>query len=187
MLFSYEVINKEITKIKETKRREEEAYRFTRPLWKLWFVLAASKERDPVPCGPIFSLHPRSIVRVEKNKDNTKEVDIEIVWARSTKNHWRANVLCVLLFTTTFVRYPNKIIRRLVPPTVTIRGSLFITLGTISIGVLNTNFEKNHPETIVPTDKRRSAPLRFDFSSSIGDKGGIVGFEKKHNNIIRNL
>jgi len=60
-------------------------------------------------------------------------------------------------------------------------------LGTISVGALNINFEKNHPEIMVPRDKRRSAPLRLGFSSSIGERGGIVGLERKQSNIIRNL
>jgi len=74
-----------------------------------------------------------------------------------------------------------------VPAIVTIRGRLFIVLGTTSIGALKMNFEKNHPEIIVPIDSRRSAPLRFWFSSSIGESGDIVGLERKHNSIIRNL
>jgi len=74
-----------------------------------------------------------------------------------------------------------------VPAIVTIRGKLFIVLGTISTGALNINFEKNHPEIIVPTDRRKSAPLRLVFSSSIGERGGIVGLERKQSKIIRNL
>jgi len=79
VLFGYEVISKETIDIRKIKRREEEAYRFTSPLWKFWLVLAANRERVPVPCGPIFSLHPRSIVRVERNNDEIKEVVMEAV------------------------------------------------------------------------------------------------------------
>jgi len=87
VLSSYEVINKEIIKIITTNSIEEAAYRFIRPLCNLWLVLVASKEIVPAPCGPIFSLHPRSIVRVEKNNEERNEVAIEAVWAKSTKNH----------------------------------------------------------------------------------------------------
>lgn len=44
-----------------------------------------------------------------------------------------------------------------VPAIVTTIGNLFMDPGTIKIGGRNMNFEKNHPETIVPKDSRSRA------------------------------
>ena len=74
-----------------------------------------------------------------------------------------------------------------VPTIVTSKGRLFMSLGRMKIGVEKMNFEKNHPETIVPRASRRRAFLRLVFSSFVGESGSIVGLERKQNEIIRNL
>jgi len=74
-----------------------------------------------------------------------------------------------------------------VPATVTIRGRLFIFLGSTRVGVIKINFEKNQPENIVPMERRNRAPFSLPFSSSMGERGEIVGFVRKQNKIIRKL
>lgn len=77
--------------------------------------------------------------------------------------------------------------KRTTPVTVTIKGRLFTSLGMIRVGEAKTNFEKNHPETIVPRDSRMRAFVRLEFSSLTGVRGWTVGLERKQNRIIRNL
>ena len=66
---------------------EEEAYRFINPLCEVCVVLDVIRERVPAPCGPTSSLHPRSIVREDKNKEEIKEAIRKVLCAKSTKNH----------------------------------------------------------------------------------------------------
>lgn len=73
------------------------------------------------------------------------------------------------------------------PITVTTSGRLFIFLGSIIVGDININFEKNQPEIIVPIERRNNALFSFLFSSPIGERGEIVGFVRKQNRIIRKL
>ena len=73
------------------------------------------------------------------------------------------------------------------PAIVTTSGRLFILLGITRVGAMKINFEKNHPENIVPMDRRIRAPFRLLFSSLIGERGEIVGLARKQNKIIRKL
>lgn len=73
------------------------------------------------------------------------------------------------------------------PAIVTTSGRLFILLGITRVGAMKINFEKNHPENIVPMDRRTRAPFRLLFSSLIGERGEIVGLARKQNKIIRKL
>lgn len=76
MLFSYVVIKKEVVRSISISMIEEPIYRFISPLCDVWFILATFRERVPAPWGPISSLHPRSIVREERNREETKEESI---------------------------------------------------------------------------------------------------------------
>ena len=116
-----------------------------------------------------------------------KENNITKLWEMSTKNHCKVSLLWVFVFNFFVTRKVKRQMSVTVPVTVTMRGRLFIILGSIRVGVEKMNFEKNHPEIIVPIDNRRRAPLRFSFSSPIGVRADIVGFEMKQNTIIRNL
>ena len=75
----------------------------------------------------------------------------------------------------------------IVPAIVTTKGALFIIDGTIKVGAVNTNFEKNQPERIVPIDRRTRAPFRLAFSSPIGERENTFGEVRKQNTTIRNL
>lgn len=92
MLFSY-VVNINNTTIVTIERIEEDMYRFMRPLWEVWLALDILKESLPIPCGPIFSCHPRSIVRDERRREELKESAAVILCDRSTKNHCSVRVL----------------------------------------------------------------------------------------------
>lgn len=78
MQFSYEVIIKDTVIISMMNNMEEDMYRFIRPLCELWLVFEIFRERFLIPCGPIFSCHPRSIVRDEKNREEVKDI-VEII------------------------------------------------------------------------------------------------------------
>ena len=150
-------------------------------------VLDVARESVPAPWGPISSLHPRSIVREDKNKEEIKEVVRVALCINSTKNHCRVKVFWIILFVCFVTKNVNSTTAMAVPAIVTIKGPLFITLGTIKVGAANINFEKNQPETIVPSDRRTKALFRLPFSSLIGGRENILGGVKKQNTIIRNL
>ena len=140
-----------------------------------------------LPCGPTSSLHPRSIVREDRNKEEIKESAVENLCVRSVKNHCRVRALCVFLLDPVVTRCLSISSRSAVPVIVTMSGSIFGPLGSTTVGAIKMNFAKNHPDNIVPVAKRSRAPLRLGFSSSIGESVGIVGWLKKQNSIIRKL
>lgn len=72
---------------------EEDMYRFISPLCVVWFVFEIARESLPIPCGPIFSCHPRSMVREEKNKEEANDTKVVILWSRSVKNHCSVRAL----------------------------------------------------------------------------------------------
>ena len=166
---------------------EEETYRFIRPLWEACFLLDTSRNSFPVPCGPTLSLHPRSILRDERNKEDKKESVRTTLWDKSTKNHWRERALWVEALTFSVISCLIITMASVVPITVITNGRDFTFSGSVIPGATNMNFEKNQPEIKVPRDNRNKAPFRFFFSSPIGEREEIFGFERKQNTTTRSL
>lgn len=77
--------------------------------------------------------------------------------------------------------------RNVIPMIVTTIGILLAIEVTVKEGGVKTNFEKNHPLIIVPTESRSNALLRLLFSSPIGESADTDGFKEKQKNTIRNL
>lgn len=81
----------------------------------------------------------------------------------------------------------KEIKRAAMPIMVTISGIPFVTEVTVKEGGAKTNFEKNHPLTIVPMASRNRAFFRLEFSSPMGERGAIEGLREKQKKIIRKL
>jgi len=187
VLFSYVAIKSDRLIKVRTSIREVAAYRFIKPLCEAWPTFDLITEMLPAPWGPTSSLHPRSIVREDKNREEINEADSKRLWAKSTKNHCKDNPLCVIVFVLFVTKNVSNLRDTAVPITVTNRGALFIALGTISVGTTNTNFVKNQPDTMVPIESRIRAPFRLTFSSLTGDIDGSLGEVRKQKTTIRNL
>lgn len=187
MLFSYDKIKKEIATISSMEIIEESMYRLISPICLAWLILERKVEDCAIPCGPISSCHPRSNVRDEIKREETKERTVSAEWAMSTKNHWEVAVEWAFLFIRLEVKKTNETKRIAIPMRVTTRGMLLVIGGTIKEGGVKINFEKNHPLAIVPIASRKRALLKFLSSSPMGESEAMEGLREKQKNMIRNL
>lgn len=147
------------------------------------FFVASFLERK-IPWAPSVSLHPRSSVRVEREK----AVRLVVAAIEECIVLVKNQVFEKKLFLVVFVFRNRMVVEAIVAPTiVTIMGVFFMVDSGNKVGRLNIHRDIVQPTKMDPIASRTRGKKSFWFSSFIGFIEAFLGFFEKQNVTIRNL
>lgn len=142
-----------------------------------------------IPCAPIFSLHPRSILRVANRREMVNEYVSRRMWDIFSKNHCFVVNRFALDASVEVRAKVSLLIREMekaIPMMVNVNASVFNKEGIVIMGESTVSLDNIHPDKIVPMASRFKAFVRFLSSSLVGTTGLKLGSLIKQKNIIRN-
>jgi hypothetical protein len=140
-----------------------------------------------MPCGPRFSVQPRSKFRVLRAREDVKERSNNKEWERFSKNHWlEVNALGEYSLDKEVFDKDRRIdVEKASPKIVINRAKFFSRKEIVMWGLIKIKDDINQPAIIVPRASRFKALVSFRSSSLVGERGENVGVLKKQKYIIR--